>query len=199
MSMSDWISGVNRDQPKKYLGLGAFNLMRASTYRACGGYEALRLTILDDVKLGLLLRRAGGRTRAFIGGDDVECHWGTTVPQMIKIMEKNYFAAVEYRTSAALVLGLVAPLLWAGAIIGPFTGTLAGAGAGLALCSLMFPAAILAHRLKSSWTHVVLTPFVYPALFYAILQSARVTLRQGGVRWRGTFYSLECLRAGTLR
>jgi hypothetical protein len=33
-------------------------------YEQCGGYEALRLTVLDDVKLGLLVRRAGGRTRA---------------------------------------------------------------------------------------------------------------------------------------
>jgi hypothetical protein len=31
------------------------------------------------VKLGLLLRRAGKRTRGFIDGEDAECHWGTTV------------------------------------------------------------------------------------------------------------------------
>jgi len=66
---------VNRDRPKAYLGMGAFNLVRAAAYRQCGGYEALRLTVLDDVKLGLLLRRAGKRTRGFIGGDDTECHW----------------------------------------------------------------------------------------------------------------------------
>src|SRR5439155_17802351 len=70
MTLADWISGVNRDRPKRYLGLGAFNLVRVAAYRECGGYEALRLTVLDDVKLGLLLRRAGKRTRAFIGGND---------------------------------------------------------------------------------------------------------------------------------
>ena len=42
-----------------------------------GGYQALRLTVLDDVKLGLLLKRAGKRTRAFLGSSDVEAHWGT--------------------------------------------------------------------------------------------------------------------------
>ena len=57
--LASWISGVNRDRPNAYLGIGAFNLVRASAYRECGGYEALRLTILDDVKLGLLLHRAG--------------------------------------------------------------------------------------------------------------------------------------------
>src|SRR4029079_18846249 len=134
------------------------------------------------------------RTRAFLGGDDVECHWGATVRQMIKIMEKNYFAALEYRAIAALVLGVCAPIVWLGPIIGPFTGTLAGAAAGLALCSLMLPAAILARRLNWPWRYAALTPFIYPALFYAALQSALVTLRHGGVRWRDTFYSLDQLR-----
>src|SRR5260221_2186460 len=72
-SLVNWFAGVNRDRPKAYLGLGAFNLVRASAYRECGGYEALRLTVVDDVKLGLILRRAGKRTRAFLGVDDVEC------------------------------------------------------------------------------------------------------------------------------
>jgi hypothetical protein len=186
MSMADWISGVNRDQPKRYLGMGAFNFVRTPAYRASDGYEALRLTVLDDVKFGLLLRRAGHRTRAFLGGDDVECHWGTTVGQMIKIMEKNYFAALEFRISAALLLGLGAPLVWLGAIVGPFTGTPAGAAAGLALCSLMLPTAILARRLNWPWRFAALAPLVFPALFYAALKSAVVTLHQGGVRWRGS-------------
>src|SRR6185503_14137553 len=112
ITLANWFSGVNRDRPKAYLGMGAFNLVRASAYRECGGYEALRLTVLDDVKLGLLLRRSGKRTRAFIGGGDVECHWGTTVRQMIKIMEKNYFAALDYRTSLALGAGVVGTLIW---------------------------------------------------------------------------------------
>ena len=199
MSMANWISGVNRDQPKKYLGIGAFNLVRTTAYRECGGYEALRLTVLDDVKLGLLLRRAGKRTRAFLGGDDVECHWGTTVGAMIKIIEKNYFAAIEYRLWAALVMGTGGPLLWGAAIVGPFTGTIAGIGAGLALLSLMLPAGIFARRLGWSFHGAALTPFIYPVLFYAMLNSALVTVRQGGIRWRDTFYPLDRLRRGTVR
>jgi len=39
-------------------------------------------------------------------------------------------------------------------------------------------------------------PLVFPLLIYALLRSALVTIRQGGVRWRDTFYSLEQLRAG---
>jgi glycosyltransferase involved in cell wall biosynthesis len=199
MSLANWISGVNRDRPQSHLGMGAFNFVRTRAYRASDGYEALRMTVLDDVKFGLVLRRAGHRTRAFLGGDDVECHWGKTLRDMIQIMEKNYFAALEYRTSAAFVLGLGAPLVWLGAVLGPFTGTPAGIAAGIALGSMIWPASLLAGRLGWPWRYAALAPVVFPTLFYAALKSAVVTLKQGGVRWRDTFYPLDRLRAGTLR
>jgi cellulose synthase/poly-beta-1,6-N-acetylglucosamine synthase-like glycosyltransferase len=60
-SVANWISAANRDLKDGHFGIGAFNLVRAATYRASGGYEALRLTIVDDVRLSLLVRRAGGR------------------------------------------------------------------------------------------------------------------------------------------
>ena len=71
LTLSNWFSGVNRDRPKAHLGIGAFNLVRKEAYCACGGHEALRLMVVDDIKLGLLLRRAGKRYAlgaACIGG-----------------------------------------------------------------------------------------------------------------------------------
>ena len=198
-SLANWFSGVNRDRPKAYLGMGAFNLVRASSYRECGGYEALRLTVLDDVKLGLLLRRAGKRTRGFIGGDDAQCHWGVTVRAMIKIMEKNYFAAANYWMSAVVGAAIGGTLLWGSALVGPFTGSVAGIAAGAALLSLSLPAGVLARRLGWSFRAAAMAPFIYPLLIYALLNSAVVTLRQGGVRWRNTFYRLDALRAGNVR
>jgi len=199
ITLADWFSGVNRDRPKAFLGMGAFNLVRNSAYRECGGYEALRLTVLDDVRLGLLLRRAGKRTRGFIGGDDVECHWGTTVRGMIQVMEKNYFAAIDFRLAAALAAGLGGLLMWCFAIIGPFTGNAAGGAAALAMLSLSAPAYVLARRLNWGGASALLTPLIFPVLFYAILNSMWVTTRQGGVYWRNTFYPLDVLRLGAVR
>ena len=198
-SLANWISGVNRDRPGAHLGIGAFNLVLRSAYRACGGYEALRLTIVDDIKLGLLLHRAGRRTRAFLGGADVECHWGTTVPRMIKIMEKNYFAAVDFRLAPVVAGAMVFTLIYATSIIGVWTGTGAGIAAGLAPWSLALPAAIFARRLRWPPASAVITPLLYPLLFFAVVNSAVVTLRQGGVRWRDTFYSLDTLRRGNVQ
>jgi glycosyltransferase involved in cell wall biosynthesis len=196
ISLANWVSGVNRDRPKSYIGIGAFNLVRASAYRGCGGYEALRLTVLDDVRLGLLLRRAGKRTRAFIGGDDVECHWGTTVRSMIKIMEKNYFAAVDYRVGLVLAGTGVILVGFAILILGLVSGSIAGLAATVSPLSSIVPAGILARRLNWSWRCAIPVPFLMPMFLYALLNSMCVTLRQGGVRWRETFYTIEQLRAG---
>ena len=162
-SLANWISGVNRGRPGAHLGIGAFNLVLTSAYRACGGYEALRLTIVDDIKLGLLLHRAGKRTRAFIGGADVECHWGTTVPSMIKIMEKNYFAAVDFRLAPVVAGAMVFTLIYATSIIGVWAGTGPGIAAGLALWSLTLPAAVFARRLGWPPARAVITPLSVPA------------------------------------
>jgi glycosyltransferase involved in cell wall biosynthesis len=199
MTLADWFGGVNQDKPNAHFGMGAFNLVRTSTYRECGGYERLRLTVVDDIKLGRLVRLCGKRTRGFIGGDDTECHWGVTVRDIIKIMEKNYFAAIDYRTWAALTVGLALPLLWVTAVYGLFTGTLLGTAAGVSLLASIIPAIVLARRLRWSIKPALFVPFVFPALYYAVLRSTIITLRQGGIRWRGNFYPLELLRAQTVK
>jgi glycosyltransferase involved in cell wall biosynthesis len=198
-SLLNWFSGVNRDRLKSYLGLGAFNLVRAAAYRQCGGYEALRLTVLDDVKLGLLLRRAGKRTRAFLGVDDVECHWGNTVGSMVKIMEKNFFAAVDFRLELALGGSAFMILVFVILLAGLLSGTVSGLVAALSPLSLILPAAILARRIGWSWLCAAYVPFMFPVFFYAMLNSTVLTLRQGGIRWRDTFYPLDELRAGNVR
>ena len=199
ITIANWISGVNRDQPRAYLGLGAFNLVRSSAYHECGGYEALRLTVLDDMKLGRLLRRLGKRTRAFLGDRDVECHWSQTLLGMVQIMEKNYFAAVDFRLGLALAAGFAGVLLVSAAVLGLLTGTKAGLAAALAPFSFILPAVILAGRLGWPGYVALLTPFMFPVLLYAMFNSVFTTLRRGGIWWRDTFYSIETLRKGTVR
>ncbi|HWW01961.1 MAG TPA: glycosyltransferase family 2 protein [Candidatus Acidoferrum sp.] len=198
-SLLNWFAGVNRDRPKSYLGLGAFNLVRAAAYRQSGGYQALRLTVVDDVKLGLLLRRAGKRTRGFLGVDDVVCHWGTTVGSMVKIMEKNYFAITDFRVWVVIAGSAFLILVFSIIVLGLMTRTAAGFAAAFSPLSLILPAAILARRLGWAWPCAIFTPLMFPVFWYALLNSTFVTLRQGGIRWRETFYPLDILRAGNVR
>jgi cellulose synthase/poly-beta-1,6-N-acetylglucosamine synthase-like glycosyltransferase len=199
LMMIDWIANTNRDKPNAHVGIGAFNLVRTETYRKFGGYEALRLTVLDDVKFGRLVRRAGGRTRAYLGSREVECHWGNTARHLIKVMEKNYFAAVNFRVSLGVLVGIVLPMLWVASLAGPMTGTFLGWAAMLAVFSMCVPALVIARRVGFPTSAALITPLVFPILYYAMFNSMLVTLRQGGVRWRDTFYPLELLRKGTVR
>ncbi|HTG43394.1 MAG TPA: glycosyltransferase family 2 protein [Verrucomicrobiae bacterium] len=194
ITVVDWIARVNQDKPQAHFGIGAFNLIRTTVYRRCGGHEALRLTVLEDIKLGKLVRKAGGRTRAFIGGDDVECHWGVTLSQMIKIMEKNYFAALNYNTPLALAIGILLPILWLASLLGPLSRSMLGVAAFCSLFLTIAPGLVLTRRLGWSPRSAWLVPFIFPVLYYAILNSTIVTLRHKGIRWRDTFYSLDLLR-----
>jgi hypothetical protein len=151
------------------------------------------------MKLGLLLKRAGRRTRCFLGAQDAVCHWGNTVWGLVKIMEKNYFAALEFRAWLAVGGALVTAFVLALLVLGLLSGHVAGLAAGLSPMLLILPAAILARRVGWDWTSAIWVPFMFPVFIYALLNSTWVTLRQGGVRWRDTFYDLKALRAGTVR
>jgi glycosyl transferase family 2 len=198
-SVANWISAANRDVKDGHFSVGAFNMVRASTYRACGGYEALRLTIMDDVRLSLLVRRAGGRTRVYLGGDDVLCHWATSVGDAIRLTEKNYFAAIDFRTPVAAAAVLAFVLLFGTPIAGLVSGTWVGLACGLSPFLLCIPAAVGAPRMGWSPAIALLVPFFYPLPMIALARSAILTLRQGGVRWRDTFYPTAMLRDGAVR
>src|SRR5271170_4547775 len=52
---------------KDHMGVGAFNLIRRSAYEAVGTYEALRMEVLDDMKLGKVVKNAGLAQRNVFG------------------------------------------------------------------------------------------------------------------------------------
>jgi len=89
--------------------------------------------------------------------------------------------------------------LWCIAIVGLITGTTAGVAAGLSMLTLSLPAFVLARRLGWGGASALLTPWAFPLLFYAMLNSTWVTTRQGGVYWRNTFYPLDALHIGAVR
>lgn len=198
LSLANWFSGANRDRPKSFLGFGAFNLVRASAYRQCGGYEALRLTVPDDSNLGRQLRRAGKRTRAVLGVQAVEAHWGTRLWDTVRLMEKNYFAALDFRLPFALGVIAFLSLLMGLAILDAVSGTSAGLAAALSPFCLALPAAVLARRIAWSWLVALGVPSVLPVFVYALLNPTLNKVWHGGIRWRDTFYPLKALRAGNM-
>jgi hypothetical protein len=187
------------DDPCGAAGVGAFNLVRTELHRSFGGHEPLKLEIADDMMLGVLVRRAGGRTRALLAQHDLECDYASGPITLFKRLEKNHFAAVRFKAWVALVVvGLFAGG-WLAAVVGPFTGDPLGIAAGVALLSTAIPVCIFGFRWSLGGPAALLFPFIVPMMGLSLLNSMVRTLWQGGVHWRDTFYPLEELREGCLK
>lgn len=194
LGTSSW--NVATGNRRSYAGIGAFNLVRADPYRRTGGHETLRLEVLDDVRLGQLIKDAGGRSQLLIGLEGVRVRWQASLWEMIRGLEKNAFASVGYSLPYLLFVLTALSVLVYGPISGillfqdsrsiPYWGTLILMHAGFAECNRGIQGK------RGPWQLLMLGA----ALFgFAYARSCWITLRQQGVRWRDTFYPLQVLRA----
>ena len=182
---------------RDHMGVGAFNLVRRSAYEGMGTHQALRLDVLDDVKLGKLIKERGFAQRNVIGRGLLTLRWGRGAMGIVRNLTKNMFALMLYRwprTLGAVFLLLVLNL-------GPFVGALLApgwsrVGYAVALAAIAVLYTGIAPHLGISRWHFVLHPVAATVFIYALLRSAFHAARHGGVVWRGTKYSLEELRKG---
>ena len=58
-----------------HMGVGAFNMVRRKAYESVGTYERLRMEVLDDMKLGKVIKQAGFAQRNVFGEDLISIHW----------------------------------------------------------------------------------------------------------------------------
>jgi Glycosyl transferase family 2 len=178
-----------------HIGIGAFNLVRAAAYRQVGGHRTIALRPDDDLKLGKILKRAGYRQELLYGSGLVAVEWYASVSQLIQGLEKNAFAGTDYRIGQALG-GAVALLLTS---VWPYAALLLTRGASwwLALATVALINLLLldsARRQGSSPWLALGFPLATALFAYIIVRTTLLNLWQGGITWRGTFYSLEELR-----
>ena len=197
---------IERDRPRGGAGVGAFNLLRREAYLRVGGHRLLKMDVVDDLKLGRLLKESGARQRLYSGVDLVYCPWQRGAWEVVRGLEKNLFAGLDYSVAAVLArtgIGLAA-------FLGPLLVGLTGGralGPGLCWAPLVVQGVVLASQAAQSArrlsTHpaalVALYPFALGLLFYAAWNSMLATLRRGGVLWRDTFYPLADLRRASVR
>lgn len=183
-----------------YCGIGAFNLIRAEVYRAVGGFASIRLDVFDDVNMGKLIKRSGYRQQLVFGEDLIRVRWQSSFWGTIRGLEKNSFASVHYSltelavNSAIFLVFCFAPYaglwFWPHAAVGGYLGTV-----------LLFHATYgyLAVRAGAGLLVTPVLPLMFLTFLFILWRSAAITLRQGGVRWRDTFYPVGELRRNQLR
>ncbi len=200
MAMGFHLGRANRDRPNSMCGIGAFNLIRADAYKAFGGHDALRLEVADDMKLGLLARRKGFRSRALIGDEAVEADWATSVGGIKRALEKNMWSGVNFSLPIATIATLFFTALWLLSIAAWFFFPAPAAiFAALGLPLLILAATVQAAKNRWRLWPALLVPLAGPIIAGVLWNSILTTLRQGGIRWRDTFYPLATLRAGLVK
>ncbi len=185
--------------PRAYCGVGAFNLVRRTALNRANGFEPIKLDILDDVKLGKLLKRTGSTGTVLRAADGLQIRWQSSAWACITGLEKNAFASANYSVAQLLGICGVTTIVFCGPIAGAiFAGEARLGYVAAALLSHLlygFNAWLFGH---SFWLFPMLMPSGL-AFVFSFLRSGWITLRQGGVRWRDTFYPLEVLRRGVFR
>ncbi len=177
------------------MGVGAFNLIRREVYEQVGTYQRLRLAVLDDMKLGEVVKREGYRQRCVFGRNLLTLRWVFGAMGMVRNLTKNFFAIFHYYTAFAVLA--VCGILFVN--LAPFAGIWiaqgwARAGFVTSLVSLALIYTGMAMRSDISKVYVLLHPVGTLLFSYAVVRSVVLTLVRSGVVWRGTSYPLSELR-----
>jgi hypothetical protein len=190
---------VSDPKSRSYIGVGAFQLLRRSAYEKMGTHRRLAMEVVDDVKVGKLVKEAGLRSGVARAGRAVTVHWHSGLGNIIRGTTKNFYATTGFRLWVAVgqVAGnlLMFVLPW---VALPFVH---GWARIFALAAIVLPVtaqAGAAMEFGESPLYAVTQPLGALILCWMIVRSTFVTLRQGGIRWRGTFYAIEELKRGVV-
>lgn len=184
---------------KSVVGVGAFNLVRRTVFERTPGFEWIKLEIADDTGLALMMQNAGGRSTALAAPEHVSIEWYGSAKAMVAGLEKNMFGMVGGFSPIRLTLRIGLLSAW---MVAHFLVFLPVGIPWLPLFLLPVYAAsvgqvrAMARRMPVGWGASLLKPVGLPMLLWIAVRSTFVTLRQGGVVWRGTLYPTRALRDG---
>jgi glycosyltransferase involved in cell wall biosynthesis len=182
-----------------YVGVGAFQLAKRSAYKTSGTHRRLAMEVIDDMKLGKIIKQSGFRSGVGIAQDSVVVRWHAGLGNLVRGVTKNFFAGAGYNLGV-VILGIAGLLLLN---VAPFLGVLFGHGwirlfAAIALALILCFHTGVAVTMRVSPLYALTHPLGAILLSYMLLRSTVVTLKQGGIIWRGTFYPLDELKRGSV-
>jgi glycosyltransferase involved in cell wall biosynthesis len=180
-----------------HMGVGAFNLVRRSVYDAVGTYAALRMEVLDDMKLGKVVKKAGFAQRNVFGGDLISIRWAHGAMGVVNNLTKNFFAVLSFQAWRTVVSAVGLAFI----NLGPFVGIWLAHGwervpYAIALLSMFAIYVGMSWRSAVPSYYFLLHPVSTLLFTYTLLRSMWLTLGNDGIEWRGTKYPLEELRKG---
>jgi glycosyltransferase involved in cell wall biosynthesis len=182
-----------------HMGVGAFNMIRRSVYQAVGTYQALRMEVLDDMKLGKVVKNSGYAQRNVFGEDLISLHWAKGAFGIVNNLTKNFFAILSFQWPRTIASVVALAFLNLGPFIGVWlTHGWARVPYAIALLSLFGIYCGMARRSDVAPYYFLLHPVSTILFMYTLVRSMTHTLANDGIVWRGTKYPLEELRKGVV-
>lgn len=186
---------ARRGRSRFFMGVGAFNMVRSSVYRAVGGHESIKMQVIDDVFLGRLIKWGGFRQECMLADDFVRVPWYPSVSAMISGLMKNVYALFGYRLW--LAMGTVVAIITATLI--PIAGALLASGpaqllfAGTVLVRIFSMGMGMAAMAIPAWScvYLLITPIISS---WIICRAVWFAHKNNGITWRGTTYPIDELR-----
>ena len=182
---------------RDHMGVGAFNCVHRRVYEAIGTYRALRMEVLDDMKLGKLVKNAGYAQRNVFGGDLISIRWAIGAMGVVRNLTKNFFAILSFQWPRTLASCVALAFL----NFTPFVGVWIAPGwervpYAVALLSIFLIYAGMSFRSAVPPYYFFLHPVSTTLFVYTMLRSMFLTIWNSGIVWRGTKYPLEELKKG---
>ncbi|MBA61717.1 MAG: hypothetical protein CMJ76_05060 [Planctomycetaceae bacterium] len=190
---------VSNPNSQAFLGIGAFNLLRNSVFREVGGFERIRMEVVDDLMLGKLIKQSGYQQQAVIARDDISVPWYGSVREMVVGLDKNTYAGVDYNPFKWIVMLVFVTLafLWPFMGIFMFIDNLQLLFA--AICGvLIISSAWMAMRMRVNPFAALCVPLIIMIFLFIIARAGIIFYIRGGIKWRDTLYTKQQLRSGRL-
>ena len=179
-----------------YLGVGAFNLLQRTAFDQIGGFRSLQLEVADDLMLGRLVKHNGLNQDVYGGQGSLSVRWQSGgVWSIVRGLEKNAFSGTGYSITQTIGAVTVLGLLFVAPVIAAACGVWTWPVGILSIGSLILSVGT-ANTVGFPISVGIFYPWAMVVFAFIMLRSMVLTLRQGGIRWRDTFYSIESLRAG---
>ena len=179
-----------------FIGIGAFNLVRAEVYRAVGGHARIAMRPDDDLKLGKIIKHAGYSQEMLFGRGVASVEWYPSLGELTRGLEKNTLAGVDYSIAAiaCATLAQAAFFIWPFVALGFTSGLTLALNA--TLCSVLLASYAQSARMIAAprWYALGL-PLTVAIFIWILWRSTFITLRDDGITWRGTHYALAALKA----
>ncbi len=185
-----------KEHNQKYsAGVGAFNMMRKNDYFAFGGHQAFPLNIVDDLKLGEILKAQGVEQICLDGLYKVKVQWYSSLKNMIIGIEKNSFAYCQYQISTLLKKTIISIMLF----ISPFWLLLSHNHTvqGISLVTILVTICIYYRYAKlkelALWQGI-LYPFAIIIGLWISWRAAILAKYRNAIIWRDRSYPLSLLK-----